>query len=143
MMGMKKDARKLEPSAQEDLRRRVVAAVMGGMKQNLAAEAFGIARKTVWQWMVAYRSGGEKALAARKRGPKGECGKLLGWQAATICNLIRDRHPEQMKLPFVLWTSEAVRGLIKRKFGVEPSARSVRRYLRRWGFTPQKPKRVA
>ena len=140
---MKKDARKLAPSAQEDLRRRVVAAVRGGMKQNLAAKAFGIARKTVWQWMAAYRSGGTKALAAKKRGPKGECGKLLGWQAATICNLIRDRHPEQMKLPFVLWTSEAIQRLIKRKFGVELAARSVRRYLGRWGFTPQKPKRVA
>lgn len=140
---MKKDARLLTPDAQEDLRRRVVAAVTGGMKQSHAAETFGVARKTVWAWMVAWRESGDEALASRKRGPRGECGKLPGWQAATIFNMIRDRHPEQMKLPFVLWTSEAVRKLIKRKFDVELSARSVRRYLKDWGFTPQKPKRVA
>jgi len=140
---MKKDARKLAPTAQEDLRRRVVAAVEGGMKQIQASRTFGVARKTVWAWMVAYRVGGDTALMARKRGPKSERAKLKGWQAATICNLIRDRHPEQMRLPFALWTSEAVRRLIKRKFGVALSARSVRRSLREWGFTPQKPKRVA
>ncbi len=75
---------------------------------------------------------------AKPRGrPKG--GKLLGWQAATICNLIRDRCPDQMKFPFALWTREAVGQLIERKFGVKLSVWTVGRYLRRWGFTPQKP----
>lgn len=113
------------------------------MKQTVAAETFGVSRKSIWMWLVAHRSGGDAALAARKRGPKGERGKLKGWQAATTCVLIRDHHPEQLKLPFALWTSEGVRQLIRRRFGVRLSARSVRRYLLRWGFTPQKPKRVA
>jgi transposase len=113
------------------------------MKQTVAAEAFGVSRKSIWMWLGARRSGGDAALGARKRGPKGERGKLKGWQAATICTLIRDHHPEQLKLPFALWTSEGVRQLVRRRFGVRLSARSVRRYLRRWGFTPQKPKRVA
>jgi len=140
---MKHDARKLSPSAQEELRRRAVAAVRGGMKPVAAVKVFGVARKTLWQWLKAYAQSGAPALAAKKRGPKGEAGKLKGWQAAAIGNLIRDRHPEQLKLPFVLWTSEAVRRLIARKFSVKLSARSVRRYLRRWGFTPQKPVRRA
>lgn len=140
---MKRDARKLTPSAQEELRRRAVAAIHGGMKQTAAAKAFGIARKTVWAWLCAHEAGGNAALAAKKRGPKGEGTRLKGWQAASICNLIRDRHPEQLKLPFALWTSGAVRRLIQRKFDVAVSRRTVRRYLKRWGFTPQKPKRVA
>ncbi len=82
-------------------------------------------------------------MAPRKRGPKEGGNKLKGWQAAVICNVIRDRHPEQIKLPFVLWTSEAIRMLIARRYGVHLSARSVRRYLARWGFTPQKPTRTA
>jgi transposase len=141
---MKNDARRLSPEAQEALRRRAVAAVRSGaMMQTAAARIFGVARKTVWLWVKAQRQGGDAALAARKRGPKGGHGKLQGWQAATVCNLLRDRHPEQLKLPFYLWTSEAVRQLIRREFGVALSGRSVRRYLKRWGFTPQKPKRVA
>lgn len=140
---MRCDARRLAPEAQEALRRRAVVAVSDGMRQTAAAETFGVSRKSIWMWLVAYREGGQTALAARKRGPKGERGKLKGWQAATICTLIRDHHPEQLKLPFVLWTSKAVRQLVRRRFGVKLSARSVRRYLARWGFTPQKPKRVA
>src|SRR4030043_509649 len=129
LMRMKRDARKLQPIVQEELRRRAVAAIHGGMRQVEAAEVFGVARKTVWQWLTAYTTSGESGLAARKRGPKGGGGKLKGWQAAAICNLIRDHHPEQLKLPFVLWTSEAVQRMIARRFGVKLSARPVRRHL--------------
>ncbi len=113
------------------------------MTQTKAAEVFGVAQKSIWMWLKAFRAGGADALKARKRGPKGEQTRLKGWQAATICNLIRDRHPEQLKLPFVLWTADAVRQLIQRKFKVRVSERTVRRYLARWGFTPQKPVRRA
>ena len=116
---------------------------MAGMSQTEGAAVFDVTRQAIGKWVKAYRAGGDAALAARKRGRKAGGGKLQGWQAATICNLIRDRHPEQLKLPFYLWTSDAVRQLIRREFGIALSARTVRRYLKRWGFTPQKPKRVA
>ena len=141
---MKQDARRLPPAGQEALRRRAVAALQeGNMTQTQAASTFGVSRKTIWMWTKAYRQGGEAALASRKRGPTSERGKLAGWQAATVCTMIRDRHPEQLKLPFALWTADAVRRLIARRLGVKLSARSVRRYLKRWGFTPQKPVRAA
>lgn len=54
-----------------------------------------------------------------------------------------DHHPEQLKLPFFLWTREAVALLIKRRFGVQLSVWTVGRYLKRWGFTSQKPARRA
>ena len=141
--GMRKDARSLKPEAQAALRQRAVMGVVSGMRQTEAAGVFGVTRQAVGKWMKAYRKGGEAALAMKKRGPKGDRTKLKGWQAAQVCALIRDRHPEQLKLPFFLWTSEAVRQLIRRRCGVALSGRSVRRYLRRWGFTPQKPRRVA
>ena len=125
------------------MRLRAVEAVAGGMLQVEAARVFGVTRQIVGRWVKARRQGGLAALAAHKRGPKGSHGRLNGWQAATICNLVRDRDPEQLKLPFVLWTSEAVRLLIRRRLGIAVSARSVRRYLARWGFTPQKPRRSA
>jgi len=140
---MSHDARSLSQDAQAALRRRAVDAVLAGMKQTAAAVAFGVTRQAVGNWMKAYRRGGHAALAAHKRGPKRPRRKLMGWQAAAVCNTIRDRHPEQIKLPFFLWTSDAVRQLIRRKYGVAVSSRSVRRYLARWGFTPQKPVRRA
>jgi transposase len=140
---MKTDARKLTPATQEVIRQRSVAAVRNGMTHVKAAEIFGVTRHSVDRWIKTYSSAGADALKAKKRGPKGERSRLKGWQSATICNLIRDRHPEQLKLPFVLWTAEAVQQLIHRKFKLRVSARTVRRYLSRWGFTPQKPVRRA
>jgi transposase len=140
---MKTDARKLAPATQEQIRRKAVAAVENGMTHVKVAEIFGVTRHSVDRWMKTYHTAGPAALKARKRGPKGERATLKGREAAAICTLIRDRHPEQLKLPFVLWTADAVRQLIQRKFKVRVSARTVRRYLVRWGFTPQKPVRRA
>ena len=137
------DARSLSPDAQEALRRKAVAAVCAGISQVDAAVVFGVTRHAVGKWMKVFRAGGETALAAQTQGrPKGQV-RLKGFQAATIANLIRDRFPDQLKLPFVLWTREAVRTLIRRKFGVKVSLSTVGRYLKQWGFTPQKPRRRA
>ena len=46
-------------------------------------------------------------------------------------------------MPFYLWTREAVRQLIIDRFGIDLSLSTVGRYLKRWGFTPQKPVRCA
>ena len=140
---MKTDARKLSPQTQETIRRKAVAAVEGGMTRVQAAALFGVTRQSVDRWVTAYREEGANALEARKRGPKRERAALKGWQAATVVNLIRDREPEQLKLPFVLWTREAVRTLIRRRFGVRVSLTTVGRYLAQWGFTPHKPVRRA
>lgn len=51
--------------------------------------------------------------------------------------------PDQLSLPFALWTREAVQALLSRKFDLEVSVWTVGRYLRAWGLTPQKPVRRA
>ena len=60
-----------------------------------------------------------------------EAGQVQGW--------IRDRTPDQLKLPFALWTSRAVRDLIDLRFGKQLGLSTVQLYLQRWGMTPQKP----
>lgn len=47
--------------------------------------------------------------------------------------------PEQLKLEFALWTRGAVRLLIEQECGLNLSVRTVGEYLKRWGFTPQRP----
>jgi transposase len=137
-----KDARSLPAVAQEDLRRKAVKAVLGGMKQVEAAKVLGVTRQAIGKWLKAYRQGGVKTLKAKRQGrPRG--GSLLGWQSAQIAKTIVDRCPDQLKMPFYLWTREAVGQLIERRFGVRLSVWTVGRYLARWGFTPQKPMRRA
>lgn len=136
------DARSLPPVAQEDLRRKAVRAVLSGKRQLEVAETFGVTRQSVGRWLKAHREGGAKALKARKQGrPKGKA--LAPWQAAQVCRAIVDRRPEQLKLPFYLWTREAVGRLIEERFGIRLSVWTLGRYLKQWGFTPQKPVRRA
>ena len=138
-----KDARSLSHDAQEALRLRVVRAILNGMKQVQAVRFFAVSRPAIGQWMVRYRRGGMPALAARKKGrPKGPS-RLKGWQAAQVVRSITDRTPDQLKLPFVLWTRQAVATLIEDRFGVRVSLMTVGRWLKKWGLTPQKPVRRA
>ena len=136
------DARSLSPKAQERIRQLAVKAVIDGAKQVEVAKLYGITRRAVAKWLKSYRDGGFQALTAKPKGrPKG--GSLLPWQAAQIAKTVVEHHPEQLKLPFYLWTREAVAKLIDRKFGMRVSLSTAGRYLKRWGFTPQKPVRRA
>ncbi len=139
-MNTKQDARKLDIVGKEDLRRRTVRAVLHqGLSKAEAARVFGVSRTSVHSWIDLYRLHGENSLTPKRPGrPKGG-GRLRGWQAATIVNIIKDNCPEQLKMPFALWTREAVRDLIYARFGIQYSLGMVGRLLRRWGFTPQKP----
>ena len=119
--------------AQQVLRMRTVKAVASGMSQVEAARVFGVTRQAVGKWMRAHAAGGVRALKAQRRGrPKGSGGRLKPWQAAHTAKLLTDRTPDQLKLPFYLWTRVAVAELIERKFGIRLSLSSVGRYLARW-----------
>lgn len=136
------DARKLPAKAQEDMRRKAVKACLDGRSKTDVAKIFGVTRQAVAQWVKRYEEGGEKALKARRRGRKG--GKrLLPWQSAQTVKMVMDRCPDQLKLPFFLWTRQAVADLIERKYGVSLSVWTIGRYLKSWGLTPQKPIRRA
>jgi len=112
------------------------------MSQAQAGRVFGVSRRSVNTWHRRWREGGARALRARPRGRPSSI-RLAPWQAATIVRLLTERCPDQLKLPFALWTREAVRDLIARRFSLRLSVWTVGRYLRRWGFTPQKPLRRA
>ena len=139
-MNTNQDARKLDLIGKEDLRRRTVRAVIEqDMSKAEAARVFGVSRTSVHWWLSLYHKYGDDGLTPKRPGRPKCGGRLQGWQAATIVNLIKDHCPEQLKMPFALWTREAVRDLIHMRFGIQYSPGMVGRLLRRWGFTPQKP----
>ena len=87
-----------------------------------------------------YEAGGMAALKPKERGRKSGDGRsLTPEQEAHIRKLIADQRPEQLKMDFALWTRAAVGELIMREFKIALSVRGIGKYLKRWGFTPQKP----
>ncbi len=86
------------------------------------------------------RTEGEKGLGEKRRGrPVGACRKLTLAAEAWIRDQIVKGNPQQIKLPFALWTRPAIRALIRDHFGADLQERLVGKYLKRWGFTPQRP----
>ncbi len=136
------DTRRLSPDTQEHIRRRVVAAVQGGMRKSVAARTFGVSRTSIDAWLAKVARGGMRALKSKRRGPRRRS-RLAGWQAANVVRLIDGGCPDQLRLPFALWTREAVQQLLADRFDVHVSIWTVGRYLAHWGLTPQKPLRRA
>ncbi len=141
---MKTDGRKLTGKALVTIRIRAAKAVVeGGMTRCQVSALFGVSRQIVGEWVNAYKSGGDAALQERKRGRPEGGGKLKPWQAAQTARAVIDHHPEQLKLPYFLWTRAAVAQYIEERFGITLSLPSIGRYLARWGMTAQKPVRRA
>jgi len=137
------DTRKLPRSAQEALRQKVVRAVIvHGMSQREAARMFEVSENSVSTWVRAFRDNGAVALKTRRIGrPKGTA--LTNEQAQSIRKSIVGKYPDQLRLPGMLWTREAVSALVERRFGVCLSRWTIGRYLHSWGLTAQKPAKRA
>jgi transposase len=137
----KVDARSLSAGAKEALRFTAVRMVFEqGYTQRAAARAVGVTRTKVCEWSRKYELGGWDALKAQPTGRRpGEQMALLPWQCGLIVRLITGKMPDQLKLPFMLWSRAAVRDLIAERFGITFALSSMSNYLKRWGFTPQKP----
>lgn len=136
------DARALSASAQEALRYRVVKAVQAGMGKSEAARVFSVSRTAVHHWTKAAAQGGAQALKAKRQGrPKQP--RLPQAQAQEVVELMTQQCPDELGLPFYLWTREAVRQLLAERFELSVSVWTVGRYLKQWGLTPQKPLRRA
>jgi transposase len=103
---------------------------------------FKVSRTAVHHWTKAVANSGASSLKAKKRGPRSSS-RLLPHQAATAVRLMEQKCPDQLGLPFYLWTREAVQQFLAERFELSVSVWTVGRYLKKWGFTPQKPLRRA
>lgn len=142
---MKKiDARKLSTDAQQQIRYQVIRLRKQGRIFKEISAIIGIHRSTCIAWWGLYKSEGKKALKIKKRGrPVGSCRKLHQDQEKELKKAITDKCPDQLKLPFALWTRIAVQQLILQLWGTKIPIRTIGDYLKRWDFTPQKPLKKA
>ncbi len=143
-MSRGRDFRKLPPAVQAELRRRAVAMVDDGARYKAAADAVGVSQRFIGKWIDARRKHGDAGLDGSKRGRRpGEQQVIDAKAAERIRRKIADKCPDQLKLPFALWTREAVRDLILKETGKRLSLQAVSNYLARWKMTPQRPAKRA
>src|SRR5271157_5794536 len=138
----KTDGRKLDDSTRIFLKKSAKELYRTGKCYREIGEILGLHLNTIFRWL---NSTGRIGLTGfKKRGRRlGEQRTLTNEQETLIKNLIRDKTPEQLKLAFALWTRKAIRDLISRLFGIKIPIRTMGEYLKRWGYTPQRPLKKA
>jgi len=136
------DARELSDEVLEALRLRALHGCEQGISETEMAELLGVARETVCRWWSAYADGGLAALPHARTGrPIGTGRRLADGQAQRIQELLRTHQPDDLGIHAPLWTRRAVADLIRQQCQVDLPVRTVGLYLRRWGFTPKRPRR--
>ena len=129
---------------QQEICYQVICLKKQGRKRFEISKITGIDPSTISAWWKLYKNEGKKSLKIKKRGrPTGSNRTLTQDQEREIQKAIYDKCPDQMKLPFALWTRVAVQQLIKQLWSIKMPIRTVGEYLMRWGFTPQRPLRKA
>jgi transposase len=136
----KPDARLLNPTTQDYLHQQAIRLRTQGKRTGEIAMYLGVHRTTVWEWWRQYQQEGETALHQQRRGAKLGDGRTLSpAEEATVQRLMREHFPDELNIDSALWTRWAVQTLIACECGVEMPIRTVGEYLKRWGYTPQKP----
>ena len=135
-----RDGRKLADTELYDRRKQAVLLYKKGETRCEIGRLLGVHRNTVGEWIAAWKMQGASVLKPRRRGVgKGSGRSLNPEQERYIRRRIIDKAPDQLKLPFALWTREAVAEFIFSQYGFRMPVRTVGDYLKRWGMSPQKP----
>jgi len=136
----REDARTQSLEELHERRKQVVRLYKQGFGVMQIVDLSGLSWPAVHTALDLYKQGGWRGLKPGSPGRKPGLGRVLNKaQEARIKKLICDKRPEQMKMDFALWNRPAVMLLIEQEFGLKLSVRAVGNYLKRWGFTPQKP----
>ena len=125
---------------QEGRRLRAWELAAQGWKAARIAEALGVTRGAVSQWLTAGREGGREALRRRPRGHS--AAKLTAEQRAELPDLLA-KGAEAYGFIGEVWTTARVAEVIRRKFGVRHHPAHVSRILKAMHWTVQKPVRRA
>ena len=135
------DARSLDHKTLETLRRRAVECVQDGEHPADVARILGVKVQVVYKWLSMYRAGGWDALRAKPIPgcPRKIDEKAMKWLYETIVT----KTPNQLKFEFALLTREIVRSLIRRKYDIRLSLKSVGKLLAQLCLSVQRPIRSA
>ena len=142
----KLDARSLSEESLKELRRQAHRLRSEGRTWSEIASIAGVHLSTVMSWSRRFDIGsaGVREMASGQRGRRFGEGRTLDLaDEVGLRELIVNGPPSRLGLPYALWSRRAVQEAVQAKFAIDMPIRTVGEYLRRWGFTPQRPAKRA
>ena len=128
------------PIVLEYRRRLAVQRVHEGYSIEEVADFLGVAPSSVRRWVAAFRQQGVKGLSPRP--VPGRPPKLNSTREKIVCRWLDD-NPIEHGCATELWTADDLVRLIEQEWGIRLTPDYLTTWLRRRGFTPQKPRRKA
>ena len=119
----------------ERRRRLAVARHAEGYPVDEIADFLGVAERSVWRWLAAHRTGPD-GLAARPT--PGRPPRLTHAQEKVVGRWLGEP-PTAFGFATELWTARRLAAVMAEEFGVTFHPHALCRWLRRRGYTPQKP----
>jgi transposase len=104
------------------------------------ADFLGVAPSSVRRWVATFRRQGADGLAAQP--VPGRPPRLTSTQEKIVCRWLAE-NPIEHGFATELWTAPRLAQLIEQEWGVHFNPNYLTTWLRRRGFTPQKPRRKA
>lgn len=117
--------------------------LQAGKTYREVAALLDVSTTALQNWMSLFREGGMDTLPETSRSrPRPRKRRLKARQEQVIQRQIADKDPEQQTSLRAMDTT-AVGELIWKRYGVRLPVRTLGEYLKRWGYTPQRPKKRA
>jgi transposase len=131
------DGRRLSHATSARLRVAAVRRVLAGESPSAVMAEYGLCRTTIYRWMRAAKSGGVKALGARRHPGRAP---VLGADAVReLRRWVVGTGPSDHGMPGQLWGRPAIATLLERRLGVRVGVGTVSRLLARAGLAPGAP----
>jgi transposase len=136
----KADGRKFTTETQQRIRYAAIELRKSGKTYVEIANFLDIHYTAIIKWWKLYEKKGYDGLVIGKRGVKQWVNCRLKYkQMEELRRILIQNTPDQLNLNFSLWTRQAIQNLIIKLWGISVSLVTVGRYMKRLGFTPQKP----
>jgi transposase len=127
------------PAELEHRRLLAVQRVLEGYSTEEVADFLDVDPRSVRRWVAAYQQAGDAGLLARPAA--GRPPKLTYTQEKIIRRWLAEK-PTEHGFATDLWTGPRLAHMIRQEFGIGLNPKYLTVWLRRRGFTPQKPRRV-
>ena len=125
------------------VRARIIDLKEKGYEVKKIGELLNVNADYVYQVLKKYRKNGNSLPTEKIRGRKfGKGRRLAQAESEEIRKAIAEHTPDYFKLPYSLWSREAIQELIKQKYGLEMPPTTITEYLNRWAMKrPNKMRR--
>ena len=138
------DMKKSTTEVREYVRKRIIECKNKGYKVKEIGELLDVSDDYVRHVFEQYRKNGNSLAKEKIRGRKvGEKRILSQEKSDEIKTAIEEHTPDYFKLPYSLWSREAIQELIELKLKIKMPLRTITLYLQRWGMTCQRPAKRA